>query len=422
MKPFVLSHLAAVIAGRGNDELFWIIAMEATKFDVPFDDLARFLPDIIVDTTLGVMAALALPPDRRESELFLAGWSGAADRPSIHTYVWRHGQSRIKHRTSIGQDTKIGIITAPHLPDAKVTDVTTTDGLLATMRRQSAQAEAASGQKSIGGKVIAATAFRNSVHTEIIGSIDGDGDGQRAAIVDRMVERRSEIAKKERARKAVEQRQWHPVQKQPESPILPYTSSGKIAVPTVPAPLIGEIRPLVPHGAATSLNDIEMPAPRREGRDGTRAAAGREHKIPERKMRAVAEIKKHDPAARERIARGETTIIQERAKLNAAARTAVAERTPTVPTGRYSCIVIDPPWQMEKIEREVRAALRRQTAAHHCGEGPRPGRRLPPVAGAYPREECRDLGHRSWRSRRRRDSETVSTAQRHPWAAAGYER
>jgi hypothetical protein len=34
MKPFVLSHLAAVIAGRGNDELFWIIAMEATKFDI----------------------------------------------------------------------------------------------------------------------------------------------------------------------------------------------------------------------------------------------------------------------------------------------------------------------------------------------------------------------------------------------------
>src|SRR3981189_3123525 len=55
MKPFVLSHLAAVIAERGNDELFWIIAMEATTFDVPFDDLARFLPDILVDTTLGVM-------------------------------------------------------------------------------------------------------------------------------------------------------------------------------------------------------------------------------------------------------------------------------------------------------------------------------------------------------------------------------
>jgi hypothetical protein len=208
-------------------------------------------------------------------------------------------------------------------------------------------------------------------------------DDQRAAILDRVVERRSEIAKKERARKAVEQRQWHPVEK--PKPILPDTSSGKIEPPTVLAPLIGEIKQVAPHGAATSLSGTETPpptVPRREGRDGTRAAAGREHKIPERKMRAVAEIKKHDPAARERIARGETTIIQERAKLNAAARAAVAERTPTVPTGRYSCIVIDPPWQMEKIEREVRPEVGPSPSAHHCGAGPRPGRRLPPVAGA----------------------------------------
>lgn len=29
--------------------------------------------------------------------------------------------------------------------------------------------------------------------------------------------------------------------------------------------------------------------------------------------------------------------------------------TPTLPPGRYRCVVIDPPWPMEKIEREVRA-------------------------------------------------------------------
>src|SRR3981189_2583441 len=33
---------------------------------------------------------------------------------------------------------------------------------------------------------------------------------------------------------------------------------------------------------------------------------------------------------------------------------AVANRVISAPTGRYSCIVIDPPWPMEKIEREVR--------------------------------------------------------------------
>ena len=120
------------------------------------------------------------------------------------------------------------------------------------------------------------------------------------------------------------------------------------------------------------------PAPKRD----TRAETARQNKIPERKIRAAAEIEKKDPEAITRIARGETTIIQERAKLNAAARAAVAERTPTVPTGRYSCIVIDPPWPMEKIEREVRPAVGPSPSAHHCGAGPRPGRRLPPVAGA----------------------------------------
>ena len=33
---------------------------------------------------------------------------------------------------------------------------------------------------------------------------------------------------------------------------------------------------------------------------------------------------------------------------------AVANRVISAPTGRYSCIVIDPPWPMQKIEREVR--------------------------------------------------------------------
>ena len=105
MKPFIFSHLAAVIAGRGNDELFWIIAMEATKFDIPFDDLARFLPDLIIHTTLGVLAALALPPDRRASELFLAGWSEAADRPAIHAYdlAPRLEPDRASHHRRAGQ-------------------------------------------------------------------------------------------------------------------------------------------------------------------------------------------------------------------------------------------------------------------------------------------------------------------------------
>jgi hypothetical protein len=129
---------------------------------------------------------------------------------------------------------------------------------------------------------------------------------------------------------------------------------------------------------AATAETPALPAPKRN----TRVEVAREFKVPERKLRSIVEIEKSDPIAIDRIARGETTIIQERAKLNAAARAAVAERTPTVPTGQYSCIVIDPPWPMEKIEREVRPAVGPSPSAHHCGAGPRPGRRLPPVAGA----------------------------------------
>jgi hypothetical protein len=103
---------------------------------------------------------------------------------------------------------------------------------------------------------------------------------------------------------------------------------------------------------AATAETPALPAPKRN----TRVEVAREFKVPERKLRSIVEIEKSDPIAIDRIARGETTIIQERAKLNAAARAAVAERTPTVPTGWYSCIVIDPPWPMEKIEREVRAS------------------------------------------------------------------
>lgn len=65
----------AVIAGRGNNELFWIIALELAKLTIPFDDLAEWLAGgLMIDTTINVMAGLNLPPDRGASELFLVGW------------------------------------------------------------------------------------------------------------------------------------------------------------------------------------------------------------------------------------------------------------------------------------------------------------------------------------------------------------
>lgn len=86
----------------------------------------------------------------------------------------------------------------------------------------------------------------------------------------------------------------------------------------------------------------------------TRAAVAREARVPERKLRAAAEIERQAPEAIGRIARGETSIIQERAKLNAEARAAIAARPIEPPSGKFRTIVIDPPWPMEKIERDVR--------------------------------------------------------------------
>ena len=43
-----------------------------------------------------------------------------------------------------------------------------------------------------------------------------------------------------------------------------------------------------------------------------------------------------------------------RRTINVAARKSTGSRQAMIPDGRYGCIVIDPPWPMEKIEREVR--------------------------------------------------------------------
>jgi hypothetical protein len=170
-------------------------------------------------------------------------------------------------------------------------------------------------------------------------------DDQRAAIGLRLSRRLSKLAVNERASSAGEARaataSRDATGKMTAS--LPVPSTDKLASRSIVTRPASPAAPLVPHGTATSLSDIEMPPPKRD----TRAEVAKQVGVSQNKIRAAAEIEKKDPEAITRIARGETTIIQERAKLNAAARAAVAERTPTLPTGRYSCIVIDPPWQMQ---------------------------------------------------------------------------
>lgn len=68
-----------------------------------------------------------------------------------------------------------------------------------------------------------------------------------------------------------------------------------------------------------------------------------------------------EPEQIEVVAKGEKEILQKAKEIRAEkARTrreeldAIAAKPIPVPDGQYSCIVIDPPWPMEKIERDVR--------------------------------------------------------------------
>lgn len=68
---------------------------------------------------------------------------------------------------------------------------------------------------------------------------------------------------------------------------------------------------------------------------------------------SAKKLAKEAPALLEQVRTGELTIPQAIRKATTEAFTAQYEPVP-LPAGRYSTIVIDPPWPMEKIAREVR--------------------------------------------------------------------
>jgi N6-adenosine-specific RNA methylase IME4 len=79
-------------------------------------------------------------------------------------------------------------------------------------------------------------------------------------------------------------------------------------------------------------------------------------------LRAAADVATlPKPQQVEIVARGEKEILEaakqiraERAEVRKAELAIVKERAPSLPTDTYDVIVIDPPWDMQKIERDVR--------------------------------------------------------------------
>lgn len=97
-----------------------------------------------------------------------------------------------------------------------------------------------------------------------------------------------------------------------------------------------------------------------DGKKGrTRAAVAEELKVPERKLRAVAEVKKTAEGKEllKQVRKGEITLAEARRQVKKAEVVAkledVSAREAKELAGEYDVIVIDPPWPMEKIERDV---------------------------------------------------------------------
>jgi N6-adenosine-specific RNA methylase IME4 len=97
-----------------------------------------------------------------------------------------------------------------------------------------------------------------------------------------------------------------------------------------------------------------------DGKKGrTRAAVAEELKVPERKLRAVAEVKQTEAGKEllKQVRKGEITLAEARRQVKKAEVVAkledVSAREAKALAGQYDVIVIDPPWPMEKIERDV---------------------------------------------------------------------
>jgi len=125
------------------------------------------------------------------------------------------------------------------------------------------------------------------------------------------------------------------------------------------AKIAGSVKPLSNQrlndsdNASETLNDRNKTTYR-----DTRKEIAKEANVPERKLRTVQEIKKSSPALLEKVRSGEISLAEAKRTVR---REDLIEKLSSVEaikakeiSGKYDVFVIDPPWPMEKIERDER--------------------------------------------------------------------
>jgi N6-adenosine-specific RNA methylase IME4 len=171
---------------------------------------------------------------------------------------------------------------------------------------------------------------------------------QTASIGFAILELRTAIEKKLRAQKAGEKR-VETAERKPDGTLgtsLSDTLSDKLVVPSQAQAqnlgMVGEV-------------NVE---PKPKIKKDSRASVAKELNIPERKLRDISEIAKTKPEVVKEIANGTITIAQAKREIKREETINKLEdikvKEAKAVEGVYDVLVIDPPWPMQKIERDVR--------------------------------------------------------------------
>ena len=93
-------------------------------------------------------------------------------------------------------------------------------------------------------------------------------------------------------------------------------------------------------------------------KEGTLKKLAREGRVPERKVRKALALRKKSPERAQQVQDGKVSLAEaHRETVRTQLKTqleAVAAAQPQKPVGKFDVLIVDPPWPMKKIEREVR--------------------------------------------------------------------